>query len=255
MAILSFLKPYCLIECVRLSQPKRSLCISLLDSSCCDARAYSERGHTKNPTTKKWIYQIISGKLWPNSYLEGVSFQGSQKGRIELQYGRPYPMRFYVTSLKSVIHSYLLLDRRFYLCIFQFGLTPFFFFFPLAPILLLFVSHSFRSTSPTSWRRALIPITTATVTSPRSSSRTTLTSRREMSPSRGQLHTGRTGAPRVAFHNRLVCYPFRSSVLLTLKKIKWSNSPMTIMRVSGFENLLFQVFLNMLYGYFWLTSF
>lgn len=39
-------------------------------------------------------------------------------------------MRFYVTSLKSVIHSYLLLDRRFYLCIFQFGLTPFFFFFP-----------------------------------------------------------------------------------------------------------------------------
>lgn len=43
------------------------------------------------------------------------------------------------------------------------------------------------STSQTSWRRVCTKITTATVMSPRSSSRTTLTSRRVMPPSRGRF--------------------------------------------------------------------
>lgn len=237
MAILSFLKPYCLIECVRLSQPKRSLCISLLDSSCCDARAYGERGHKKKKQLQKNEYiklflvscdQILIWKVFLFRVLK----------RVELSYNMVVHIQCGSTlQVLKVLFIHTSFSTGGSTCVFfNLALLLFFFFFPLAPILLLFVSHSFRSTSPTSWRRALIPITTATVTSPRSSNRTTLTSRREMSPSRGQLHTGRTGAPRVAFHNRFVCYPFRSSVLLALKKIKWSNSPMTIMRVSGFEN-------------------
>lgn len=84
-------------------------------------------------------------------------------------------------------------------------------------------SACFSSMSQTSWRRACIKTTTATATSPRSWSRTLLTSRRATSPSRGQYESNRSTRCRRHTATEFVQVSLIPAPSLFYKNITWND--------------------------------
>lgn len=85
-------------------------------------------------------------------------------------------------------------------------------------------SACFSSMSQTSWRRACIKTTTATATSPRSWSRTLLTSRRATSPSRGQYESNRSTRCRRHTATEFVQVSLIPAPSLFYKNITWNDT-------------------------------